>query len=204
MQFKLRKRQFGQVFVHHPGSFLHYTSNHLNFRVSTAQGPVHRQYSLLFEQYFNLNVKDNACNQSEVYTIDQCIQDTIWHESMDKVGCTSPFGKDKTQICTNYEKGKKAMEIYNKVMSNSNEYCLNPCKFTKADFTMVHNNRLEGGNTKHIMTITNQPRIKVIRSEYSYPFISFVAEAGGYVGLFLGASFQELGSLVIYLSKKFQ
>ena len=197
--------------VYHQGNF-YSTRNHPGFvmpQTATAVTNFYgsdgssRHYLLPFEQYFELNLRENPCIELEGYSMDQCIQDKIHQETMEKIGCTTPFGPNKTQICKDPKKSKNALEIYNRIIGDANDLCLSPCEFIKPHMTLAfdHPNLNE---TYHYVKIINGNRVKVMKSEYSYPFISFVAEAGGYVGLFLGVSIQELGSLVMYVSKMFK
>ena len=49
---------------------------------------------------------------------------------MEEVGCTSPFLLNKSEICTDFDSGLKAMEKYNqlwKMKNNLKKSCYNPC-----------------------------------------------------------------------------
>ena len=42
--------------------------------------------------------------------------------------------------------------------------------------------------------------ITVQEQYWSYPFLSYVADVGGYVGVFLGVSFFQLSNLILFLT----
>ena len=60
----------------------------------------------------------------------------VFQASMDKFGCTSPFGQYLDNICTNSTIGKQAFHLFEK-LSNERLFiaeCPYPCKFLKARF----------------------------------------------------------------------
>ena len=113
---------------------------------------------------------------------------------MTNLGCTSPWGHNKDYICKNQTFGLQAHNLYKNYFSWKNgtrrDECLRTCNTMK----------LQTGNEQHEV----QPYIKGLASArlefrffemvtvtneyYSYIWLNLLAEAGGYVGLFLGYS----------------
>ena len=52
---------------------------------------------------------------------------------MEKFGCVTPFGYNKTNICTNTTLAKKAHEYYEQSFKTYSENCLNPCTYFLID-----------------------------------------------------------------------
>ena len=52
---------------------------------------------------------------------------------MQRIGCVTPFGITKDNICTTVKKAKKAMKIYKKIKINGiqmeNISCFEPCSY---------------------------------------------------------------------------
>ena len=74
----------------------------------------------------------------ETSTRDECILERVHESSLKDIGCTSPFGHNKDEICKDQEKAAKVMElVYNEEMLNLANSCYSPCAFlsTKAIIT---------------------------------------------------------------------
>merc|ERR1711879_1093177 len=115
--------------------------------------------------------------------------------SLEKHGCTTPYGPNKTKICTDANKGEDALwSIYQRFMySHSDkkiEKCYYPCSYflvsTKLD--KVFEGEAEGGIG---ILLTFEQLIQLTKSYYTYSELSLIAEVGGYVGLFLGISVNQ-------------
>lgn len=68
------------------------------------------------------------------------------------------------------------------------------CSFVIPELTTTMDEKREKEDT-HFITINNRPRIKYIESVDLYNMLSLIAEVGGYVGLFLGISVNQIGSV---------
>ena len=113
---------------------------------------------------------------------------------MTNLGCTSPWGLNKDYICKNQTFGLQAHNLYKDYFSWKNGTRLDECLRT------CNTMKLQTGNEQHEF----QPYIKGLASArlefrffemvtvtneyYSYIWLNLLAEAGGYVGLFLGYS----------------
>ena len=115
-------------------------------------------------------------------------------------GCTTPFGVNKTNICTNQTTAKQVLKMYNDIWKQDTSckvpckrYSINPIKLNE------HDNHKRYGYTE----VKLQLEDGVVMSEeiFLYSILSMIAEVGGYVGLFLGVSVYQLTELPHYLFK---
>ena len=108
---------------------------------------------------------------------------------MDKIGCTTPFGLELDNICTDQNKSLAANKLFWDILSNKEEVkeCPYPCHFlmnwiTTTDYKTSYDR----------IWLKFDKYIKVTTSTYGYTELELLAELGGYVGLFLGLSVFDL------------
>ena len=143
----------------------------------------------------------DSCNNEKKYSRDLCTDKAIEVESLKTFGCTSPFGPSKDKICTQDEDGN-VTKLYNEAIYGSKTYggCLNPCSFFKMIPSKFGLKRNEDSST--VAWIYFEEIINVTKGYYLYSGLSLIAEIGGYVGLFLGVSVNNIVSLMEYLALK--
>ena len=136
------------------------------------------------------------------YRLDECILNELEKKSMDEIGCVTPFGRRKDNICKDDNKSIEAFKLYNNFMKNGirwkNLSCFEPC----SNLGIKIINGKEYNNSK-------DPRLELYFNEYihetinyySYDDLSFLAEVGGYVGLFLGVSVYQIADLLATVPK---
>ena len=122
--------------------------------------------------------------------------------------CTTPFGPNKSNICTNEISGMNAMNIYrNNFYEEKYGGCFNPCSFFSITTTKTMYKEIKsmfGRAIKHSqLKIHFEEIIKVTNGYYLYSGLSLIAEIGGYVGLFLGVSVNQITDLMEALLSKF-
>ena len=99
------------IFIHHFGQFL---SPNSRSRVDVDKGKFvkiavnHEVVQLLSGEEFG-NCVDNYGNDGD---FDSCIYSNLKRLMMEEVGCTVPWIPDKSQICTDETKRKKAFDVY--------------------------------------------------------------------------------------------
>ena len=204
------KRYSSAVFIHTPGNFLKAIVGKMRY-----QKPVHRGvvYRLSMNHEFNdlLDFGGDSCIDDEdekKYSRDLCTDKSVEMEMLSQFGCTSPFGPDKNQICKAGEEALNVTEIYKNGLFNTETYgeCLNPCSFFTFTLTdsieYVSNEGFGNADTK--VEINFEKVIKVTKGYYAYSELSLIAEIGGYVGLFLGVSVNQITNLIEYLVLKIQ
>jgi hypothetical protein len=100
-------------------------------------------------------------------------------------------------VCDSFDQLKHAeyvlMWVFDMIQSDLVNYtkCLIPCKYK--EFKIVGEpEKLESGNQARIKLMMANMDIFEKNEELIYPFVSFVAEFGGSLGLFLGFSFMMI------------
>ena len=118
------------------------------------------------------------------------------------LGCTTPFVRNKTNICVDPDKAKKALEIQSDIFDGDNSIlgnaCPKSCLHVKSSFGRQESYDIENDENyvPGALKIYFQHDIKVSKSYWSYSGLSLLAEVGGYVGLFLGISVQQVSNVL--------
>ena len=115
---------------------------------------------------------------------------------METLGCTTPYGLFKDNICTIPEKGLKALK--KSLDGKFIEECEYPCKFLK--IKVIENGKVVMPGPS-LLNLRFLKYIRVTRSYRSYTPLEMFGEFGGYVGLFLGISIFHLKDLVNHVIK---
>ena len=132
------------------------------------------------------------------YGKDQCTDENFEKEALALFGCTTPFGPNKDLICNETENATKVNDMYMKWYSNKiqvNSGCNEPCSYVTIRMTTIWE------KPKKYKTISRaiiyfKEKIKVTKAYHMYSGLTLIAEIGGYVGLFLGVSINQLTNLL--------
>ena len=109
---------------------------------------------------------------------------------MDKIGCTTPFGLELDNICTEQNKSLEALEMFLDILLNQKKTkCPYPCNFL---INRITTTKYRDQTSVDKIMLTFDEYIKVTTSNYGYTELELLAELGGYVGLFLGISVFDL------------
>ena len=116
---------------------------------------------------------------------------------MELVGCTLDYGLNKSNVCTDKDKSKKAKENYRDTVLGTSKIitgtgCLDPC--TKIISSLSIRSSQET-NVNAYLGIDFPSEVKVMTTYPAYEVLSLIAEIGGYVGLFLGVSVLDLKTI---------
>ena len=113
---------------------------------------------------------------------------------MASIGCTTPFGLELDNICTEQNKMYDANLLFLGVLWGTDiqaaKECPYPCQFLMNRITTT--DYKEEDNTDNEIKLFFDKYIKVTTSTYDYTELELLAELGGYVGLFLGLSVFDL------------
>ena len=170
--------------------------------ISKSSVEVGKMYSLnIYHKIYELlDYGGESCNNDKSYQLDDCNSNGTEKKSMEMIGCTSPYALNKTKICTDATKARKAADIYTEFMDYSDdlvdvknyEGCYYPCSY----FVVSGKNSrtMKMGETYKYAEVylKFEQLIKETKSYYAYSGLSLIAEIGGYVGLFLGISINQL------------
>ena len=115
------------------------------------------------------------------------------------IGCTTPYVKNKSKICQDQEKALETIILEAAIFQNEkalSEICPRSCWEVHANFGSKesYNNGEEESEyyLQGNLTIDFHQYVKVSKSYWEYDAIELIAEVGGYVGLFLGVSVNQI------------
>ena len=112
-------------------------------------------------------------------------------------GCTTPFGPNKNEICDISENALKVNHMLRKWYNNqiqAESGCKKPCSYVTLRANTVWE-REKRYKTQVKVVIYFKENIKVTKAYHVYSGLSLIAEIGGYVGLFLGVSINQVTNL---------
>ena len=193
-----------QVFFHNPEMFLTAKENTELLQQHEIYAKTTYDLDVNHEMFNTLgDGKKKACSMDPNYSKDNCANREVERESMKNFGCTTPFGINKTKICQNIEDIAKVKEIYTDKIEKHHSQCLNPCSFFSIMSMKTKEKKIWFAKTPgSLVEITFKENIKVTSSYYLYSGLSLIAEVGGYVGLFLGVSVNQIANLFEWILTK--
>ena len=134
------------------------------------------------------------------YKKDDCVQAVFDKVAIERYGCTTPFGPNKEMICTNKTVGKEVRAMYEDWFKRDGgvHNCTTPCRII---MTKAIKTRQKSEETS-VMKFYFSDRVKLVKSYHLYSGLALVAEIGGYVGLFLGVSLNQITKVMILLKSQ--
>ena len=151
------------------------------------------KYTVSHEVITLLEGPGKCASNSEKY-YDECMYDNLYQLMMNEIGCTVPWVNNKTDICSDLESSKKAYRIYEENRRNQNNICPDSCNFTEVNLSPPILENCHESVAKVVFYFKQD--IKTSHEYLIYTELSMLAEIGGYVGLMLGISFVNIGSLI--------
>ena len=152
-------------------------------------------YEIIQKQKTDLD----TCIPDESYGKTECIWDELSRQSLTAFGCTTPFGPSQ-HICRDRQDagGQMALKMYNEYFLFNQHSCKDSCKTT-----LVHYDILKRSPEINIGVRINFPKqVKVFTTDFTYSFLSLMAEIGGHVGLFLGFSVMDILTIWTYFFRE--
>lgn len=179
------------VWVHTPGIFAT-KSSEKKFRNEFKK----KVYYAVEPQFYEmLDDGGESCNKISGYNKDNCVLGALEKIVNETFGCTTPFWINKDNICVNKTVGKKVYDTYKDWLYNKEvlgkSHCSNPCKVIIPKATKTEEKIKDYSALKFVFP----DRVTVVKSYYIYSGLSMIAEIGGYFGLFLGVSFNQITQL---------
>ena len=160
-----------------------------------------KEMDIDYEVFKMLDYQGEHCIKHNGHNRDLCEHENLEKQSIDVHGCTTPFGPNKNKICRDPQIGMKVLQMYREnFQSNKNYTCKQPCTYILTRFTITKERYLMS-NIAHL-SLNFKKIIKVNESQYIYSTLSLIAEVGGYVGLFLGISVNQMTFLIDKLFSK--
>ena len=124
---------------------------------------------------------------------------------MDKFGCTTPYGKNKSNISIDKTSALNVSKLYWDVVRKMNRttvrkasrICPKSCTSMPVSISKISNNfehNLDPDIEWQVGSVSLRfpEYVKVMKSKLAYGGLELLAEVGGYVGLFLGVSVNQL------------
>ena len=155
---------------------------------------------------FRINRPGHPCEPDENYSFKKCLQKFVAR----KIGCTMKFGKKKSlkveKPCKALEQlwayERNYLEIYERRKTELVNYtgCPLPCKYRDYD---IIDSVVKHRSGDSITIMFEADEIQIESEEYVYDLVSFIAECGGALGLFLGFSFFMLWDLLLSFQNAF-
>ena len=179
----LRFESQATVYAHPKGNFNEDKGIEIGDKLSNID--VELSYEVIQKQ----QTDTHQCVKDVSYIKEACIWDELNRKSMTAYGCTTPFGPTK-HICRDRQNGggKMALKLYNKYFMYNNHSCKDSCNRTLIHYDIL---KREDDGVKGIR-INFPKQVKVYTSNFTYSFLSLMAEIGGHVGLFLGFSVMDV------------
>ena len=126
-----------------------------------------------------------------------------------RFGCTTPWGPNKDFICKNETLGIKAHHLYKEYFYWQNatgflNECPISCEIMKVRPGPAKESlqKFVNGKPSSSLHMKLHEIITVTNDQYSYIWLNFIAEVGGYVGLFLGLSVYQITELIDKIIQK--
>ena len=198
----IRRVEFGleslsKIYIHNPGIFEYEADKKAMIKNSMGEKA---QYRLEYDLLEMLNDKFEPCNEDPKYEKDNCIHNEIEKFLMKEFGCTPPHSENKENICTNETISKQVFEYWDSEKFVPRTSCPDPCKVMLFRVMPMASKIIKYSRVK----LHFQSRVKVVKSYYAYSGLTVIAEIGGYIGLFLGVSINQIPHLILFIQELVQ
>ena len=136
---------------------------------------------------------------------DQCVDGYIIRNFTEMIGCTTRFVSNKSNIGKDPARSLEAINMHLEIIkgnaNNLAKVCPKSCTQVSSivsDHQLFYVGDIESDyfEAQGSLKFFFPQFIKVSETEWSYFFLSLLAEVGGYVGLFLGISINQISSVL--------
>ena len=155
--------------------------------------------ALEYNAYKFLSTWNEPCEKDSQYNKDDCIDKLVHEKSMESIGCTTPWGQNKSMICKQESKAINALELYNHYFNHETTYRPDPCTFTSLRASVLYTNTDVTRNISQLYCNLDD-KLTLYESYFTYSGLSLIAEIGGYVGLFLGISINQIYEIINFIN----
>ena len=189
-----------KIYIHTPGK---YATARKGTKIKNVMGR-ESKVQVSHELFYTLDDAGKPCIQDSTYNKDLCMF-AAFEKTVEKYGCTTPFGMSgniKDKICKGKE-NDNATEVFkiHKTWFDEKDVhfsksCPNPCHIilTAAYRAPEVSEKIDNGTSQIKLLFNN--RIKIINDYQLYSGLSLLAEIGGYFGLFLGVSINQITKFI--------
>ena len=199
IELGIRRVEFGLVslihaYIHGPGMHEYDSEKGVDFANVKEKSILYKVEHEFLEM---LNDNSEQCHEDPKYKRDNCVEGQLEKFLMKEYGCVPPFFENKENICSNETISKLVSKYWDSTKYYTN--CSDPCKEMSVHATWIKNNKQD---LQAILYF--QRRVKVVKSYYAYSGLSLIAEIGGYIGLFLGVSINQITYLTSFIHERVQ
>ena len=134
--------------------------------------------------YKMLDFQGVPCNNEKGYRLDKCVLNGLENESLKRIGCVSPFGITKDNICQDEQVAKKAFKLYREFRNHyrdlKNLSCPEPCSYMRVKIIKATEIEKVANEETGAMLLHFNEKVHETVAYYSYDDLSFIAEIGFY------------------------
>ena len=194
------------IFFHTPGTFTWQSYRGTQATIQ-PQPQKSSQFNLDYEMHNDIE-NIGLCSNDKIDSSDTCIQNNIKNASLARYGCTTPFELDKSAICINKTIAKGVLEMYKDMWEYPKGFshsCLRSCRtfIVRPLFIREFRYISKYSRVRVKVELNFSDIVSKTQEVFGYELLSLVAEIGGYVGLFLGVSVNQLSMFAEFLVYKF-
>ena len=196
-QIEMTFKALGKIYIHTPGI---YATARQETQIKNQMG---RKSTVQVEHelFYMMDDGGEPCIEDPAYNKDLCTYDAF-EKSVEKYGCTTPFGLIKENICIGNKNDNttEVMKMHTKWFDDKNVHddsnCANPCHIilTRASDVPEGKKKIDEGTS--IIKLAFKYRVKMVNDYHLYSGLSLLAEIGGYFGLFLGISINQVTNVI--------
>ena len=191
---KLGFVSFSKIYIHTSGAYKYEAAKQGVIIIRMGR----KAYYMIDQEHHEmLDDKSEPCIEDPNYEKDSCAEDEIEKFVMKKYGCVPAFMKNKEKICTNETIAKQVMEYWDSVKYETN--CPGRCKELLVKRNWLRD-KFKKGSSELKLYFYN--RVRVVKSYYGYSGLTLIAEIGGYIGLFLGVSINQITYLISFIQER--